>query len=882
MNRRRYGFGIYQESSKKDIDIDDEEDLDDVKDTDSDIDMDDEKEDKPKKKKSSKKKKDEDEDIDVDIDEDDKDIDIDEEEKPSKSKKKKSKNKNADIDDEDIDFEDECGDGCSSKFKCESAKDKKDNNDDADIDLDAMGSDDVDDEPEKEEEDTKPKKKEKPEKDVDFGDDNEEDDKDIDDEDDDDKSSKSKKKSSKSKSKKKDKDEEDDMDVDVDFEDECGDGCSPKQFKEYVTEKKRRNRNADVSDYYTEGATTSEPDTASSTEDTDVGDVDVSGSNEGDTVDAETECGDPVKFGTESAKSKKDKNDDLDVDFDEDSDEDSDDDKDEDKCDDECDEEECDEDDEECKSSKKKSSKSKSKKKDEEDDDEEDDDDVDFKDESMHPTKSSPDFVKPVVKEHDDLQSEYAVDLLEQEELRTERQIMTSLIDSIYKEYEILEHCPEFFDEYYVDEEDETTTEEDHEIIQERYFGGTGHKAAKLVKPIVKAGKHMNERKHGVGKKGLIRNTFHLTKKDLKKGGIIYKLLTWPFLLIKNFVRTIYHKLKAWTAYASTMRAIETTINREIAHIKKKVTSIPGMATAAGVGYVATSAASLASGKGLEINPLEFLMSESGKIIESIGEDTMLRGLTYKLASAFENAPEMIGNILKEGSTKHKSSGEKVTPEMANDSRNILTVKDGHTKMQGVINIKGVDQLLSDIDDWGEISENLIDDISDANEANIKSKISKLKEMEDRYVHHGKINTEAIFSDKGGTLKFSDFYNELASKLSDKVKQLENGLKNINEIESSISAGTLQVNEDLKKTIAEANTLVQHTCNYFMEIIDTIDDLGKYTVNTMTQYLNCLETANEQIGQIKSKSSSGNEAGEEPQKKRHTLFKKSESTDAEE
>jgi hypothetical protein len=526
---------------------------------------------------------------------------------------------------------------------------------------------------------------------------------------------------------------------------------------------------------------------------------------------------------------------------------------------------------------KKKSSKSKKKK----DDEDDEDDDVDFEEETMHPTTASPDFVKPAVKEHSDLNFEYAIDLLEQEELRTERQIMTSLIDELYKEYEIMENCPEYFNEFYNDS-DEEPVESDEEVVQERYFGGTGHKAANLVKPIVKAGKHMNERKHGVGKKGLIRNTLHLTKKDLKKGGIIYKLLTWPFLLIKNLVRTIYHKIKAWTAYASTMRAIETKINREIAHIKKKVTSVPGMATAAGIGYVATSAASIASGKGLEINPLEFLMSEGGKIIESIGEDTMLRGLTYKLASAFEDAPEMISNILKEGSTKHKSGGEKVTPDMANDSRNVLTVKDGHAKMQGVINIKGVDQLLNDIDDWGDIAENLIDDISDANEANIKSKISKLEEMEDRYLHHGKINTDMIFSEKGGTIKIADFYNELSSKLSDKVKQLENGLKNINEIESSVSNGTLQVSEDLKKTVTEANTLVQHTCNYFMEIIDTIDDLGKYTVNTMTQYLNCLETANEQLSQMKSKVPSNEATPNETPKKRHTLFKKSESTDTEE
>ena len=838
MYHKRYGFGMYQESSKKDIDID--ENIDDVEETDSDMDIEDE-DDKPKKK-SSKKSKKKDNDMDIDIDDEDKE----DEENDKPKKKKKSKNKNKDIDDgdEDIDFEDECGDGCSSKFKCESAKDKKDNNDDADIDLDSFGSDE---EPEENDEDedeksSKSKKKEKPKKDVDF--DDEDDDEDKCDEDDDECESKSKKKKSSKKSKKDDDEDEDDMDVDIDIEEECGDGGC-KSFKEYVAEKKRMNRNLDVSDFFLEGATTSSFDTNNMMNDDQFGDVDDGGSNEGPDIDAETECGDPVKFGTESAKSKKDKDDDLDVDVDED----------EDNCDeDECDDK-CDEDDDECESkSKKKKSSKKSKKDENEDKDDEspeDEDDVDFKDEAMHPTKASPDFVKPAIKEHDDLQSEYAVDLLRQEELRTERQIMTSLIDAIYKEYEIMETCPDYFEEFYEEDSDD---EYDEEIVQERYFGGLGHKAANIAKPIVKAGKHMNERKNGVGKKGLIRNTLHRTKKDLKKGGFVYKLLTWPFLLIKNLAQTIYHKIKAFTAYKSTMRAIEVNINKQITLVKKNIASVPGMATAAGVGYVATSVASIAKGEGLQINPLEFIMSEGSKIIESLGQDSMLRGLTYSLANAFENAPEKIGVVLKASrNASNAQSNQKVTPDMANDSRNILTVTDGHTRMQGVVNMKAIDQFMDDIDEWGDIAEKMIDDISDKNVSNIEAKIKKLEEIEDRYVSHGKLKTDAIFSEKGETIKVADFYQEFSSKLEAKVKQLENGLKSVSEIESSMSSEANEISEDMKKIITQANTLIQHTCNSFMEIIDTIDDLGKYTVNTMHKYLNCLEQTNEKN---ESKSSS--------------------------
>jgi 2-hydroxy-3-keto-5-methylthiopentenyl-1-phosphate phosphatase len=155
--------------------------------------------------------------------------------------------------------------------------------------------------------------------------------------------------------------------------------------------------------------------------------------------------------------------------------------------------------------------------------------------------------------------------------------------------------------------------------------------------------------------------------------------------------------------------------------------------------------------------------------------------------------------------------------------------------------------------------------------------MSQLKDIRGRYSHHsGKLKADAIFSKRGGTVKIADFYEELSVKLSDKVKQLENGLKNVSEMESSIKNGTVQVDEDLKKTVTEINTMIQHTCNYFTEIIDMIDDLGKYTMDTMNQYLNCLKQANKQFGRGKAKEI------ENVPKKKHKLFHRGSSADEDE
>jgi hypothetical protein len=55
-----------------------------------------------------------------------------------------------------------------------------------------------------------------------------------------------------------------------------------------------------------------------------------------------------------------------------------------------------------------------------------------------------------------------------------------------------------------------------------------------------------------------------------------------------------------------------------------------------------------------------------------------------------------------------------------------------------------------------------------------------------------------------------------------------------------------------------------------MEIIDTIDDLGKYMMNTMKQYLNCLEQTSTQI----SNKSNPVESNKNEPKKHHKLFEK--------
>ena len=56
-----------------------------------------------------------------------------------------------------------------------------------------------------------------------------------------------------------------------------------------------------------------------------------------------------------------------------------------------------------------------------------------------------------------------------------------------------------------------------------------------------------------------------------------------------------------------------------------------------------------------------------------------------------------------------------------------------------------------------------------------------------------------------------------------------------------------------------------------MEIIHSIDDLGKYMMNTMKQYLNCLEQTS---AQLSSKAPKISDNGEKEPKKHHKLFGK--------
>lgn len=458
-----------------------------------------------------------------------------------------------------------------------------------------------------------------------------------------------------------------------------------------------------------------------------------------------------------------------------------------------------------------------------------------------------------------------SIDMYSEEQLKTERQIMTALMEDLYKEYLM----DEFISSEEIVTESETESNNEDEVYQERFFGGTGKQAAGVVKPIAKGAKRLNDMKHGVGRHGIIRNVVHRTQKDLKKGGVVYKLLTWPFLIIKNLVQTLYHKTKSFVMYKGLLLGVEVKINREISKIRKRARNLPKMALAGGIGYATAAAASLAKGEPLPLKPTDFIASEGAKLVEELGRDSMIRALTAKLAEAIEESPEAIRAVLakqKEG----KGRG-KVTPDMGKDAPPVITMNQNKITVEGLINMRGIDEMLNDIDQWADITESVVIDVRSGDEASVRSYLDKMESMESKYMKDGKLNLEMIFNSKSGAVKIADFYEELSSKLTDKTKKLEKGLEKITGLENAIKEGNVQVASDTEKSLAEINASIQHTCNAFLEMIDSIDDLGKYVMSTMETYLDCLEGTSAALGNTKGGSSNDNVDDEvdEPKEKKH-------------
>lgn len=441
----------------------------------------------------------------------------------------------------------------------------------------------------------------------------------------------------------------------------------------------------------------------------------------------------------------------------------------------------------------------------------------------------------------DNISLEYMVSSLDNaaiDSLDAERQVMTAMAEELYKEYLMIDYnlSDDCYAEYATEEDSD-----DEEVVQERFFGGTGKSAADLAKPVVKGAKRLNDIKHGVGRHGIIRNVVHRTKKDLHEGGTVYKLLTWPFLLLKNTVQTVYHKTKSFITYKGLLLGVEVKINREIKKLRKNFRNIPKAALAGGIGYATTTLNSMAKGEGAQLDPLEFIAHEGSNLIAELGHDTMLRALTNKLADAVENSPEKIREVI---ANRNKGTKEKLTPSDGENASTILSIKDNKITAEHLVNLVGINGMIDDIDRWSDICENVARDVSNGNDGNISGYLTQAKSIQDKYMDNDKVNYNIIYSKNSASVKISDFYAEFADKLVDKAKSLEKGLDKISGLENVIKDSEGKLSETTEKTLAELNVVMQHTCNAFMEIIGTLDDLGKYVANTMNQYLNCLTAAN--------------------------------------
>ena len=466
------------------------------------------------------------------------------------------------------------------------------------------------------------------------------------------------------------------------------------------------------------------------------------------------------------------------------------------------------------------------------------------------------------------------IDQIEEDQLQMEREIMTSMMEDLYKEYLMTDYVEDLFVE-----SEEEVVEDNQEVVQERFFGGAGKQGADLVKPVAKGARKLVDIKHGVPRRGIIRNVIHRTNKDLKKGGMLYKLVAWPFLVIKNLVQTLYHKTKSFVMYKGLLIGIEVKINREIAKIRKRARNLPKMAMAGGIGYATAAVAATAKGEPLPLKPLDFITSEGAKLVEELGRDTMIRALTSKLADAIEESPEKVREVI----SKNKEKMDHVTPEMGRDAKPVITMNQNKITVEGLVNMRGIDVMMKDIDRWAEITEGVVLGVRSGDESCVQNYLNKMKDIESNYIgDNGSLKMDMIFNAKSGAVKLADFYEELASKLTEKAKKLDKGLEKITGLENAVKEGNVSVASDTERALAELNNSIQHTCNAFLEMIDSIDDLGKYVMNTMTTYLGCLEqTAANMTGNAKGRnddsvSEDDNGTQEFKTKKKHKLFGKKE------
>jgi hypothetical protein len=474
------------------------------------------------------------------------------------------------------------------------------------------------------------------------------------------------------------------------------------------------------------------------------------------------------------------------------------------------------------------------------------------------------------LKEHSDLGFEFAVlqwNAIGEDQLRTERQVLGELTDVLYKECML---------EQYVDL-DEIDDEED-EFVQERYLGGTGRKVRNIAKPLVSVGKSLHDRKYNIHRFGLIRNTFSRTGDDLKARNPIYVILMGPLYILKNLFQTIGYKTRSYSAYRSILSALEVKLNREITHIKKNVANSPKEAQASSIGFVATTAANAAKGETVSLNPIDFLKHEGSRLIENIGNDNLLHGLTYKLANALENQELDIPNMLTEINAK---KSKKIPTDANTQGKNILYMKDGNMVMDGVVSMKGIDQFLMDIDKWSEITNAVVEDVKEGKDKSISSYRKEMNKIEDRYVKDGKLRSDMIFRAKSNAVKITDFYEELASKLTDKANGMKESLTKLSELDTALKEGTIELDSDIKKEMTELNQSIQHTANAFVEIMEALDELGKYVKNTMNTYLSTLQDASKDMTSRGKADPSAHVEKDDGKKKHHKLFRRKMKTEEE-
>lgn len=463
-----------------------------------------------------------------------------------------------------------------------------------------------------------------------------------------------------------------------------------------------------------------------------------------------------------------------------------------------------------------------------------------------------------------------------EEQLQAERDVMTQYIDGLYKEYEMIEAGYggeyEFVDEYESDE-----VPDDTEVVQEKWFGGIGHDVKKVVKPVAKIVKKVDDRKHNVQRFGLIRNTFARNADDLRGHSFLFKFLTWPFLLVKNLIQTIYFKIRNFVRYKSLLIGIEVKINKTISRVKRNIKNYPTQLSGRAAGYVAAAGISLATGKGLPLDPVQFIANEGAAFVDAIGQDTMIRGLTSRLSRAIENSPQAAKQALAEykqskgGKAKEGGSSDngKISPDEARGVKPIITINGEKLTVNSLLNKPGIDKMLVDIGEFGKLAEDLCRSMRGGQEEDAKSCLARAKKFEKMYIKGDQVNASVIYSKKGGGVTITTFYDEISSKLKERAGQLEEAMHNLDTLNKEIKSNKVQVSAKTEKRLVEIQKSMQHTANAFTELINSLDDLGAYVVDTMNTYVKCLN-----VGVAALEKMSKQKPGKEPKEKKGLFHKK--------